>query len=69
MIQLKFFMDSYTKIVLTIIAFSTSVLALTELLKDKTIELQQNNQLQRITLCTASGLWCRNPFQCTFYNR
>jgi len=48
-------MDSYTKIVLTIIAFSTSVLALQSFLKDKTIELQQNNQLQRITLCTASG--------------
>lgn len=48
-------MDNYSKIVLTVIAISTSVLAAQSLRKEKVLQLHQSDELQRITLCTASG--------------
>ena len=48
-------MDSYSKTVLTVIAFSTSVLAIQGLIQEKIIHVLKDEKLQRITLCTASG--------------
>ena len=47
-------MDRYSKMALTVIAISTSVLA-AQSLQEKVLQLHQSDELQRITLCTASG--------------
>ena len=47
--------DAYTKILLTLIALSTSVLATQSVLKQDTINILKTDKLQRITICDAAN--------------
>ncbi len=48
-------MDNFTKLCLFTIAISTSVLAIQSLTSQTYHHVIQNNEIQRVTLCSASG--------------
>ena len=48
-------MDNFTKVCLFVIAISTSILAVQSMFSKKFTDVVKTNEMQRITLCSASG--------------
>ena len=48
-------MDNFTKVCLFVIGISTSILAVQSMFSKKFTHVVKTNEMQRITLCSASG--------------